>query len=187
MDCNQFEEQISLYIEGDLPGEQRLEMESHLAQCPGCRNLKNKVEELMGSFSQLEEEVPFFLKNRLLYIPESKIVENDHEGRFAYMKWVAAVVGTFVLLLNLFYFTNIYPPANRTLHNMVSQVKTFTVETIAFFEKVKDSKGMALASLFKPERANTDTGMDSFIKFDDDEMNDNKIEIDQHFNFNGGK
>jgi hypothetical protein len=44
------------------------------------------------------------------------------------------------LFMNLFYFTNIYPSANRVLHLAVAEIQKFVVETGAFFEKIKESR-----------------------------------------------
>ncbi|MCP5103087.1 MAG: hypothetical protein GY950_06905 [bacterium] len=142
MECIKIEDLISEYIENELPQDERLEVSRHLETCERCRRLKEKIERLMYSFPELEEEVPFFLKNRLYYIPESQEDEDnviDMDSRRVYLKWVAAVIGTFVLMLNIFYFTNVYPPAHRVLHAAVSGVKTLAVKTEAIYEKVKES------------------------------------------------
>jgi len=156
MDCQKVEELISMYIEDELSEELKKEVSLHLEQCHRCRQLKDEVEQLLYVFPDLEEDVPFFLKNRLYYIPESQEVEEVPETRFYYLKWIAAVVGTFVLFLNLFYFTNIYPPANRLMHSVVSKVETFAVQTGAFIEKVKESRDLLVSALF-----NSDSDKDS--------------------------
>lgn len=141
MDCKQIEDVLSEYIEHELSPEIHKEVSFHLEKCLPCCVLKEQMEELMGVFPELEEEVPFFLKNRLYYIPESQEEDNviDLEVKWSYLKWVAAVIGTFVLLLNLFYFTNILPPANRALHSVVCGIETFAVKTGAVYERVKES------------------------------------------------
>lgn len=149
MDCLQVEELMSLYLEHEVSDDVYKEITAHIEQCRACRELKEQIEDMIDVFPDLEEEVPFFLKNRLHYIPESQQVIEMPETRFYYMKWVAAAIGTFVLFLNLFYFTNIYPPANRFLHTTVSKLETLTVETGAFFERLKESKEFFLFSLFK--------------------------------------
>jgi predicted anti-sigma-YlaC factor YlaD len=167
MDCQKVENLMSTYIENEVSRELHKEITLHLEQCERCRHLKEKVEELLVAFPELEEDVPFFLKNRLYYIPESQEIEEINESKFYYLRWVAAIIGTFVLFLNLFYFTNIYPPANKTLHNIVSGIKSFTVETGAFIQKVTESKGMFLFSLLKQEK---DSDPDSDL--DKDKYND---------------
>lgn len=149
MDCLQVEELMSLYLENEVSEDIYREITAHIEQCHACRDLKEQIESMLDVFPDLEEEVPFFLKNRLHYIPESQQVIEMPVSRFHYMKWVAAAIGTFVLFLNLFYFTNIYPPANRFLHTAVSKLETLTVEAGAFFERIKESKDFFLFSFFK--------------------------------------
>jgi len=151
MNCTQIEEIISMYIEDDLPDDMYNEVSSHLETCDSCRALKEKVEELVCFFPELEEEVPFYLKNRLYYIPESQEIDPVKESRFYFMRWVAASIGTIALFLNLLYFTDLYPPANRVLHSVTSEIKVFTVQAGAFIQKIAEGKGMFLFSLFKKE------------------------------------
>lgn len=173
MECKLVEELISQYIEGDVPQETHDQISIHLEQCGDCRDLKEKIEEMLYSLPDLEEEVPFFLKNRLLYIPESQQTDAFTEKRFVFMKWVAAAIGTFVLFLNLFYFTNFYPPANRLLHTVVAKVKTFTVESGAYIERVKESKAFSLFSIFKSKTDDND-------KQNGDSDHDDKRDREKH-------
>lgn len=168
MDCKRVEETISMYIENELPEDQYNAISRHMEQCDTCRILKNQVEELLYAFPDLEEEVPFYLRNRLYYIPESQEVEDQNESSLYFLKWVAAAIGTFVLFLNLFFFTNLYPPANRVLHTAVSKVKTFTVKAGAFFERAKESKDLMVSTLLKD-------------KDRDDEEDDIEIDVDSEF------
>ena len=62
------------------------------------------------------------------------------ETRDVYLKWVAAAVGTVILFLNLFYFTNILPSANKILHVAVARVERFVVEAGAFIQTIRESK-----------------------------------------------
>lgn len=146
MECTHVQDLISGYIENELSRELHKEVSLHLETCEDCRRLKEKVEELVYAFPELEEEVPFFVKNRLYYIPESQDNIIQMEGERLYLKWLAAMVGTFVLFLNLFYFTNIVPPANRALHLMVSGIKTISVKTEGIYEKLKESNKLFFLS-----------------------------------------
>ncbi len=186
MECKQVENLISGYIENELPRDVQKEVAHHLETCASCKDLKEKVEDLLYAFPELEEEVPFFLKNRLYYIPESQEEDNiiDLESRRMYLKWMAAVIGTFVLFLNLFYFTNIYPPANRILHEMVAGIKTFTVKTEAFYERVKESN-----TLFFLSSRETESEKDLNGKMGPDAEKDLKLEnsMEKNIKNNGGK
>jgi len=189
MDCNQVEELISSYIEHELPDKLQREISQHLKNCQQCRKLKEKVEELIFSFPDLEEDVPFFLKNRLYYIPESQdIIEEPRESKFFYVKWLAAAIGTMVLFLNLFYFTNLYPPAKRLLHTMMAQIKTFTVETGAFIEEVKESDGAALFSFLKKNQGDTEQVTPGINQDEDHDIipPKNKLYIEKKLKRKGG-
>jgi len=147
MDCTRIEDLISAFIENDLPEQTMRDVEAHLQRCHSCMSLKEKVEELMDYSGELEEEVPFFLRNRLYNIPD--VAETEEPYRYGYLKWVAAMLGTLVLFLNLFYFTNVYPSANKTLHLFVSNVEKFAVEAGAVIERVKDTNTNVLVSILK--------------------------------------
>jgi len=151
MDCNWVEERISGYIENELdPGEMEA-IHEHVQSCSACRELLNRLEKVMYLCGDLSEEVPFFLKNRLYNIaevqPEAEPVLTGRSA--AVLKWMAAMVGSIVLLLNLLYFTSIVPPANRFLHLAVSKVQTFVVETSAYVERISESDRNPFLGLFK--------------------------------------
>jgi hypothetical protein len=138
---------FSAYLENELSGRDAAEVEKHLADCLVCRAKKERMEELIFSLSELQEEVPFFLKNRLYNIPE--IVEKKSGAKTIYFpKWLAAAVGTVILFLNLFYFTNIFPSVNREMHSLVSAVEKFVVKSEGWLEKVKESKELFFFTFF---------------------------------------
>jgi predicted anti-sigma-YlaC factor YlaD len=190
MDCQRVEDLISSYIENDLSPELYREVSLHLEQCQHCQQLKETIEDIITTFPDLEEDVPFFLKNRLYYIPESQEVLAERiESKFYFLKWLAAAIGTVVLFLNLFYFTNIYPPAKRLLHSVVAQVKTFTVETGAFIDEVKESDGTALLTLLKKENT-AERKAETTIKEEGDyplDLEKSNPEIDRKIESKGGK
>lgn len=137
MDCKKVETLISNFLENDLNDSQRKEISDHLMQCPKCRRLKEKIEHMRYIYPELEEEVPFLLKNRLYNIFDG---DQEEESRDVYLKWIAAAIGTVVLFLNLFYFTNIFPSANKVLHVAVARVEKFVVEAGAFIQTIKESR-----------------------------------------------
>ena len=138
---------LSAYLENDLPREAAAEVEAHIGECAACRARKEKMEELLFGLAELQEEVPFFLKNRLYNIPET--VEKKGEARVLHFpQWLAAAIGTIVLFLNLFYFTNVFPAANRQMHALVSSVEKFVVRTGGWFEKVKETQELLFFTFF---------------------------------------
>jgi predicted anti-sigma-YlaC factor YlaD len=166
--CKEIESLLSAYLENELSPAESANIAQHLASCPQCLDLKEKMEEIVLKLSELQEEVPFFLKNRLFNIPE--ISEKKEFTKIIYFpKWLAAAVGTIILFLNLFYFTNIFPSVNREMHSLVGSIETFVVQTGGWFEKIKESKDLLLFTFF-----NKKTG----------ESKDEKVNLD--FNLNKG-
>lgn len=145
--CREIEPLLSAYLENDLPAELTADVTRHLASCPDCRALKERMQELILSLADLQEEVPFFLKNRLFNIPEAS--EKKKPVRtIVFPKWLAAAAGTIILFLNLSYFTNIFPPLNRTMHSVVGSIETFVVQTGGWFERIKESKDLLALTFF---------------------------------------
>lgn len=160
--CREIEALLSAYLENELTAVQADAVARHLATCPRCLKLKEIMEEILLKMADLEEEIPFFLKNRLFNIPEISGEKNSAKIVFL-PKWLAAAVGTVILFLNLFYFTNIFPSVNRELHSVVGSVEAFVVRTGGWFEKVKESKNLILFTFFnkktsesKAEKINSD-------------------------------
>ena len=122
-------------MENDLDKEQHARVENHLHDCPSCMLLKSKMGELVSRLSDLEEEIPFFLKNRLYNIPEH--IEKNRSSKIFFPKWAAAVLGSVILFFNLFYFTNLCPPANKEIHSLVANVERMIVRTGGWIEKIK--------------------------------------------------
>ena len=141
MNCNNFEELLSAYQDNILSPDQKKEFTDHMKECTGCSRIAEDVDHMKAILPELNRDVPFFLKNRLYLIGESD-EEKTPVRNFAYIKWVAAVVGTAVLFLNLFYFTNIFPAANKTLHTAVAGVENFVVEAEAFIGRIKESNNL---------------------------------------------
>lgn len=145
--CREIESLLSAYLENDLSKDEMENISEHLNGCSACLSKKEKMEEIILKLSDLQEEVPFFLKNRLLNIPD--MIEKKKPVKFLYFpKWLAAAVGTIILFLNLFYFTNIFPPVNREVHSLVSSIEKFIVKTGGWFEKVKESKELLFFTFF---------------------------------------
>ena len=145
--CREIESLLSAYLENDLPKEELENISDHLHGCPECLGKKEKMEEIIAKLSELQEEVPFFLKNRLLNIPD--MIEKAKPAKsILFPKWLAAAVGTIILFLNLFYFTNIFPPVNREVHSVVSSIERFFVKTGGWFEKIKESKDLLFFTFF---------------------------------------
>jgi hypothetical protein len=145
--CREIESLLSAYLENELSKEEFDHVAGHLNLCPECLQKKEKIEELIFKLSGLQEDVPFFLKNRLYNISET--VEKKVPVEILYFpKWLAAAVGTIILFLNLFYFTNIFPPVNREMHSFVYSIEKFVAKTGGWLEKVKESKDLLFFTFF---------------------------------------
>ncbi len=145
--CRDIESLLSAYLENELSKKESDNVAEHLNLCPECLQKKEKMEEIIFKLSDLQEEVPFFLKNRLYNIPET--IEKRIPAKIHYFpKWLAAAVGTIVLFLNLFYFTNIFPPVNREMHSFVYSIEKFVAKTGGWLEKVKESKDLLFFTFF---------------------------------------
>lgn len=149
MDCKRVESLISAFIENDVNEHDRQEISLHLKKCKNCLRLKEHIEYMAPLYPELQEDIPFFLKNRLYNIFESS---EEKEREYGYLRWVAAAIGTLVLFLNLFYFTNIFPAANKTLHIATARIERFFVETKAFFEELKASEDSVLFGILKEDQ-----------------------------------
>jgi hypothetical protein len=146
--CRDIESLFSAYLEKELPKEEMDMVAEHLKDCPECLRKKERMEEIIFRLSDLQEEVPFFLKNRLYNIPETSEKKAPAQILF-FPKWIAAAIGTVILFLNLFYFTNIFPSANREMHSFVCSIEKFVVKTGGWIEKVKESRDLLFFTFFK--------------------------------------
>ena len=149
MKCNDINNYLSDYLEQNLDHALSKRIADHLRNCESCGRLKERMEQLLTDCTSLNEDIPFFLRNRLYYIPESKTRETKQ--KHFYVKWAVAMVGTFLLFLNLFYFTNISPAINRHLHSIVSEIGIIAVQAESIFQKVKVSRNLLLFLSFKKE------------------------------------
>jgi len=146
MECGMVENVLMDFLENKLDKDQTALVAAHLRKCPGCKRLHEKIEGLILRLPDLAAEVPFFLENRLYNIPER--AEKRREIQLNFPKWAAAVVGTVVLFSNLFYFTNIYPPANKGIHSLVSHVERIIVRTGGWIERIRESKDLLIFTFF---------------------------------------
>lgn len=135
--CKEVEFLISGYLENELDDETARLVSEHLKTCVVCSKKEESVLHIKSILSELNEDVPFYLKNRLYFISEKE--KTEAIPSYPALKWIAAMIGTFILFLNLFYFTNIYPSANKVLHKTVSKIEDFVVEARVFIEQIGGS------------------------------------------------
>lgn len=58
MECDRYLELLALDVDGELSGEEKRELEAHMAVCPDCRAAGAQLAALRGAFPELEEDVP---------------------------------------------------------------------------------------------------------------------------------
>lgn len=146
MTCELIEDLLSDYIENKLDDKLCIEMQSHFKKCSSCKNLLISVRQLIKDSSCLQEEVPFHIKNRLFYIQEYMSLNKETPNKSNNLQLVAAILATAILLLGVFYKTNIYPEGNYFLHKTLSKVEKFAIKTKTYVFKSKESNKIPLLS-----------------------------------------
>lgn len=69
LNCKQFVELITEYLEGGLPQPEVSRFEAHLATCAGCRNYLDQMRQTLRMLGTLEEEqLPPEAKQTLLHL-----------------------------------------------------------------------------------------------------------------------
>jgi anti-sigma factor RsiW len=54
--CRELVELVTDYLEGRLPSAERLRLESHLAECDGCRTYLRQIEQVLRTAGRLDED-----------------------------------------------------------------------------------------------------------------------------------
>lgn len=67
MDCHSVQEQLSLYIEGDIPYEEKLRIDNHLKSCRSCNESLAGLRKTIQLVNNLEDiEPPYWLARRIM-------------------------------------------------------------------------------------------------------------------------
>jgi hypothetical protein len=155
--CDQFEAQLSDYLEGHLQPSDRAAFEAHAESCPECAPLLASVRTLMTEFQSMEEvELP----PRLVYSILDKTLGPRETvtgwqgfrrflGGFASLKFVygaASVMATLVIILGASGIslrkpkladlspTNIYLNADRRIHIMKASTVKYVSDLRVVYE-----------------------------------------------------
>jgi anti-sigma factor RsiW len=135
MTCERIEELLSAYLEGDLTGAEKREVEAHLAGCPSCAELLSFLRETQDAFSAFPEIEPSpALMKKLYAVPEKKrffkpivrfLLKPD-------LQPVYAAFSVLFLALSFVFFTpqgsGIRKEVDRRLHQGYSQVEKLYAE-----------------------------------------------------------
>lgn len=136
MNCKKIEELLSLYLEGNLSGEDKKIVQKHLDSCPECFSLFHYLKETTKALREFPQiEMSEELKNRLYEIPQPKKkfrVSFDLLLRPSLQPLLAAAT-VFLILVSAYLFNPKKNLINRTidrqLHLGYSKVETLYVKT----------------------------------------------------------
>jgi anti-sigma factor RsiW len=56
LSCRELVELVTDYLEGALPGEERLRFEDHIARCGGCKIYLDQIRQTVAALGHLPEE-----------------------------------------------------------------------------------------------------------------------------------
>lgn len=103
MKCEQYQEQISPYIDDALSHDEKMEFEAHLKTCPECKETLSIMSHMVGCLSNLEEqELPEgfhqALHERLLKEQAPKqTIKKANRSPFFFMPYVSGIVAAALL------------------------------------------------------------------------------------------
>jgi anti-sigma factor RsiW len=143
MTCERIEELLSAYLEGELSGAEKREVEAHLAGCPSCAELLSFLRETQGALSSLPEIEPSpALMAKLYAIPEKKSYFKP-VVRFLLrpdLQPVYAAFSVLFLALSFIFFTpqgsGVRKEIDRRLHQGYSQVEKLYAEAGSLTDEV---------------------------------------------------
>lgn len=148
------EEWLSAYLEGELDGTQRAEVEAHLAVCPECASLLEAIgdsRDVLGALPELEPS-PDLLR-RLYAIPERKRgfrLVRDLLLRPALQPVFAGTTGLLVFLSFLAFSPagrSLQKSINREVHAGYGRVEKLYVKAGSVADEIGAGKESLLGSL----------------------------------------
>lgn len=104
MDCRIAHRLISLYIDGELDGEQARQLKAHIESCSECRKKFERMKAVVQMMGALEEEeLPDGFMDRLQARLEAEhvigMVHKKHLGFSGWIKWVGVAAAALVIVL----------------------------------------------------------------------------------------
>jgi anti-sigma factor RsiW len=154
MTCERFEELLSAYLEGELSGEGRLEMDGHLAACSSCAELLSLFRETQGALAGFPELEPGpALMARLYAVPEKKkffkpvfnfLLRPDLQPVFAALSMLFLAV-SFVFLAPQ--GRGIQKTINRQLHLGYNQVEKLYAKAGSVTDELDSLKNTVVDSI----------------------------------------
>jgi anti-sigma factor RsiW len=77
--CNYSEQEISRYIDGELPRHQLMQIRQHLDTCPACRDLAGQFRDVTHTFNEMAERPGMVIDPARLY--PTRVTPADSSGR----------------------------------------------------------------------------------------------------------
>ena len=154
MKCERIEELLSLYVEGELPAEEKAIVDSHLQSCPACTELLSALKETRLALSGFPElEVSRELLSKLASIPTAK-------KRFSFsldfllkpsLQPVFAAASVFLTLVSFYLFNPNKKAIDRSieqhLHLGYSQVEKIYAKAGSFTDRLGDRADNVFTSI----------------------------------------
>ncbi|MGD1010764.1 MAG: zf-HC2 domain-containing protein [Candidatus Aminicenantales bacterium] len=154
MTCERFEELLSAYLEGELSGEGRLEMDGHLAACSSCAELLSLFRETQGALAGFPELEPGpALMARLYAIPEKRSffgTVSDFVLRPSLQPVYAAFTVLFIALSFVFFHPqgrSIQKAIDRQIHLGYNQVEKLYAKAGSVTDELGSLKNTVVDSI----------------------------------------
>ncbi len=119
MECREWKERLSGYIDGEIPPGETREVEEHLAGCPACRDLERRMRALSAGLGKTDIDPSPRMREELFARMESEGLLRKPRNLFVYsLRWAAipvlAAAGLAIFLLS---------PSNRLESPRVAEVQ----------------------------------------------------------------
>jgi hypothetical protein len=115
MTCQQFDERLDEWVDGELAAEAAAEVETHLASCPLCRERERRLRQVLAHAASLPRSVT---PPRDLWPGIARRVERERSWSWAaggWSPWALAAAATVVLGLAAVLWTGRVPSAVKTV------------------------------------------------------------------------
>jgi len=160
MNCLEYRDLFSAYLEGELSLEQKQKFEAHLESCPECARLLEIAAELNKELQQMPEIEPSTeLMTRLYQIPQ--MAGSSQKKQKAALGWkfwlnpnwqpVLATLTVFLVVMSFVFFTtpgkSVQKSVALELHRGYSQAQKIMVRTGFIKDKLDGYRQNILASL----------------------------------------
>lgn len=151
MTCDRLQDLLSPYIDGELDPAVRAEVEAHLAACPKCAGLTERMKAALDAFAAFPEVEPSpALRRRLLAIPDRPrrrwSLDLGFLRRPALQPVLAAVSGL-LLLVSVYLVSpgSVQREVRQQLHRGLSSIERIYVRAESLTGRIGDLANTAYA------------------------------------------